>query len=248
MGLRHGMGMPRVVAELGCGRSIGAGLVFLLAGAEQLIALDERDFLERDMLLPMFDALIDLIRAGAEPNTATNFPTFDPPRLRLVDDVAGLRADLERFVRTGQSDRITYRAPWATSNLPRVDFLFSHAVLQQVRDLDALWRDIASILNHGAFTSHQFDMTSFGTSRFWNGHWAYPDWAWNLGLAESKGLFLNRATMTQHVDAAQRHMKMVEPLSQQRDDGLRRAQFTARWRSMSDLDARTYSGVIIGRT
>jgi len=253
VGIRHlamaqkcGMaGVPKVVAELGVGRSLGAGLVFLLAGSEHLIALDERDFLERDRLLAMFDGLVELFRAGARPNTADNFPSFEPPKLLLTERVGELRADLERFVTTGHSRFITYLAPWQTGELPRADFLFSHAVLQQVRNLDKTWRDIAAIMSPGGYTTHQFDMTSFGTSKVWNGHWAYPEWAWKLGLAEEKGLYLNRQPFSGHVEHAKRHARVVWAAGVELDGGLKPSQLAKRWRSLNENDARTHGGFVV---
>src|SRR4051812_17852269 len=67
---------PRVVAELGPGRSLGIGLAALIGGAEHYCALDVvRLAADREANLTVFDQLVMLFRARTPIPGADEFPT-----------------------------------------------------------------------------------------------------------------------------------------------------------------------------
>lgn len=109
--------MPRVVAELGPGSSLGTGLATLLAGAEQYIALDLEEHRNTAHDLDILDQLCELFRAQA---SADDEP-FPPPESREFPPELAARAasnlapDRLRSIRTDLIERkggyVRYVAP-----------------------------------------------------------------------------------------------------------------------------------------
>ena len=97
---------------------------------------------------------------------------------------------------------ISYLAPWSCPEIIKhesADMVLSQAVLEHVEELSALHRAIHGWLKPGGFVSHTIDLTSHGTARNWNGHWACSDRMWKL-IKGRRPYFLNRKTCSEHLD------------------------------------------------
>src|ERR1700712_401828 len=141
-------GVPNTVVELGPGQSLGVGLASLICGSKRYLGLDVMRFVPLETVMPAFDRLVELFRQRERPRNADGFPPYEslldgagfPSQTlpaehmaRMLDAarIAELRAEIERFVRSGgqRAARIEYVAPWRLEQLPsrgKADFLFSH--------------------------------------------------------------------------------------------------------------------------
>lgn len=265
--LAMGAGMPevpRTVAELGPGDSIGAGIAALLSGADRYFALDASRFTRPADNLRVFEAMVELFRRRAAPLRSPRgwpdyapwldqgeFPSgiLTPARLERSLAPDRLRRIRQALAEGGQADEIEihYIAPWDDAGVLEagsIDFLFSHTVLQHVIDLEATQDAIGAWLKPGGWFSHQVDLTSMGLSKVWNGHFACPDPLWDLIKGRRKWL-INRQPVTEHLGAIQRHgMSIAVCLEQHRHDGLPPAVLRRRLQRLDD-QALTCSNVFL---
>ncbi|MDR0746881.1 MAG: class I SAM-dependent methyltransferase [Helicobacteraceae bacterium] len=132
--------MPCRIAEFGPGNSIGVGICALLDGACEYYAFDAYSYADRASALVLLDRLVELADYDKD------------------------RSDRIRRVLNGEKDetiKVDYVAPWENVVvLPKVDFVFSQAVLEHVDDLENFYRAQAQILDRGGLCSHQIDFRS----------------------------------------------------------------------------------------
>lgn len=215
----HGMTtVPRIVAELGPGDSIGVGLAALLSGAERYVAFDAMRHADSASVLSIFDRLVELFEQRAPvpgndrfPELPFDLPNHDFPHEVLTEGhlrsaLAPERIERLRALVAGSvlGAEIDYRAPWdalLTGDEGSVDLLLSNAVMEHVADLPTTYRTLARWLRPGGFASHQIDFRSHGLFRAWDGHWQCPDWLWRLFVGKRLYL-LNRAPLSTHLDLA----------------------------------------------
>jgi len=200
------------VVELGPGDSLGTGLAALLCGAEKYIAIDAVEHADRERNLRIFEDLVGLFRVGAPIPDQQELPQVLPllddyafpncirrglRRDRLDDIAAALRDDLNKKSLATYVNAI--EAPGAILS-ESVDLIFSQAVLEHVDDLDTVYTNCFAWLRPGGIMSHQIDFKSHGTSREWNGHWAYPDSIWRL-IRGKRPYLINRQPCGTHLEA-----------------------------------------------
>jgi hypothetical protein len=201
--------VPRVIAELGPGDSIGIGLMALLTGAERYFALDVVPYGDLQKNLVILDELVALLRARAPIPGDDVFPGMKPeissrafPE-QLIGGAkldAALSAERVREIAwsvahaTDAGSRIHYRAPWTDDTVlekSSVDMIFSQAVLEHVDDLPGVYATMYRWLRAGGTMSHQIDYRCHGKADEWNGHWTYSDAAWKIVVGRRPYL-LNR--------------------------------------------------------
>jgi hypothetical protein len=246
---------PATVAELGPGKSLGAGLAAMLCGADHYYALDVTDYRNSELNLRILDELVALYRARA-PRPSPGWPCFDHllderlfPAGILTDELleASLSQSRVASIRSallhGRSDdgniTITYLAPWRQSDALReapVDLIFSHSVLQYLEDLDVAYALLHGWLKPGGAISHQIDFSSMGLTRKWNGYRSWPEARWKL-IVGTASYVINRQPHSVHLNLLARHgFDVLADLTSHRDDGLRRAELAAAWRQLDDFD------------
>jgi len=222
--LAAGAPMPRHLAELGPGDSVGVCLAALLSGVETAVALD----LTRYRPLRNADMLEELLRQF-ETDAALR-----PPAVVGLDRLQ----DLRELARTDQVVR--YVAPWSDRTAIErgtVDTILSTAVLEHVDDLDATYATMALWLAPGGWMSHSIDLGSHKTSRHWNGHWRYSDRLWPLVAPPRGGM--NRAPASAHIHAAESAGFRIVRLDRDMDADLPTSALQARWRSLDAEDVAT---------
>ena len=261
--------VPRIVAELGPGLSLGVGLAALICGAERYIALDAVRFAPLTHVLPVFDRLVELFVRQERPENATGFPSYEfaldapgfPSRVlpaehmtAMLDParIAALRRDVQTFVDSGglESSRMTYIAPWTLTGVAQcgeIDFLLSHTVLQHVQSVDAIWQQIGALLCSGGVCSHQVNFDSHGTSAIWNGHWVYPEAVWRIALGR-KTFLINREPLSRHITAARKHgLQCLEILQRRDETGVALSALAPRWKGLAEDDRTTRGALIVAR-
>jgi SAM-dependent methyltransferase len=250
----HGMErVPRVLAELGPGDSLGIGIAALLSGVERYRAFDVVRYSDAEGNLPVFEELVRLFekRTG---RPSAGWPDYDRyldgnlfPSHILTEPLLAASLSPERIGRirnsildTGSSrSMITYVVPWSSERVVErgsVDAVMSHAVLEHVADPDAAYRALAQWLRPGGMMSHQIDLTSHKITKQWNGHWAIPEPLWRVTIGRRTYL-LNRMPCSIHIDLLHKHgFEIVHLMKNQRGVGIDRSRLSKRWRTLSDDD------------
>ncbi|HEX9707191.1 MAG TPA: methyltransferase domain-containing protein [Steroidobacteraceae bacterium] len=256
-------GVPRVVAELGPGDSIGIGVAALLSGAEKYYALDLVRYSELRRSLALFDELVRLF-ANREPLPGGGeFPALKPalesdafPH-HILDDttmraalsqarIAAIRAAIDR---AGDSPTmIVYQAPWNDPSVIQpgaVDFIFSQAVLEHVDDLDGVYAAMHRWLAPTGLMSHQIDFQCHRKADTWNGHWTYSDFAWRVVVGR-RAYLLNRAPHSRHLAIlGKRGFGLLVDRPVHSASVLKRRQLAVRFRDLSDDDLTTSGAYVL---
>jgi SAM-dependent methyltransferase len=249
--------VPRAVAELGPGSSIGVGMAALLAGAQRYYALDVVDFTDAQTNLRVLDELVELflrqVPIPASGIHSRRFPDLDNYQLPLdcvvmVDMVRQRTEAIRRDLVDRHCEMIQVAAPWTEQAVPEsIDWIISQSVLEHVDDLNGAYRAMASWLRPGGYASHLIDFSSHGLTREWNGHWAVDDRTWAI-LRGRRPYLLNRAPYAQHKSLAADYG--FAPLMERRSkrfDGLIPSDFVAPFDGMSDEDARAAMVFVVQR-
>jgi len=255
-------GVPRVVAELGPGDSIGIGVAALLSGAEKYDALDLVRYSDLSRTREMFDELVRMFSEREPVPGGSEFPALKPALERndfphhILDNTT-MRAALspariatirEAIDRAGESPTmIVYQAPWNDPSVIQpgsVDFIFSQAVLEHVDDLDGVYAAMRKWLAPAGLMSHQIDFQCHRKADTWNGHWTYSDFAWKLAVG-GRAFLLNRAPHSRHVSLLKQHgFETLIDRPVRSASVLKRRQLAARFRDLSEDDLTT-SGVYL---
>ncbi len=254
---------PCVVAELGPGYSLGAGMAALLSGAEQYYAVDVVGYAGNKKNLKLFDELVELFQARADIPDAAEFPHLKPaldsyafPKDLLSDAhlaqtldeqrVADLRASV---LKTDAPDSpMRYVFPWTDASIlekDSLDMIFSQAVLEHVDELEAAYRALANWLKPTGFMTHTIDFKCHNTAKKWNGHWAIADWQWRL-MRGGRPYLLNRQPHSAHLRLL--HESGFRIRLDQRffsKEGIDRKDLTARFQHLTDEDLKTQGAFIL---
>lgn len=262
MARRYGLkSLPRVVAELGPGGSLGTGLAALLSGAEQYQALDVVNLFDAAINLKILAELEELFLARAPIPNEQEFPQLKPRlesyefpwdiltdgHLKQTLDKQRLEALKQALLRPGKHRAlISYHSPYDINTLAAgsVDLLISQAVLEHVDDLSVVYEAMRVWLRPGGLMSHTIDFKSHGTAEVWNGHWGYSDLVWRL-MRGRKPYLINRYALSTHLELLQRSgFEMICDLREKDPSGISREKLAKRFQNLSDDDLLT-SGAFI---
>jgi hypothetical protein len=217
--------MPRTLAELGPGDSIGVGLAALLSGVDRYYALDVVRYSNTQSNLAIFDELAALSKARD--------PSVSDERIsRIRDAIASGGSECDGVT-------IKYVAPWSeiyAIEPESVDVIVSHAVLEHVVDLESTYRALSLWLKPGGMMSHQIDFTAHGTAEKWNGYRAYPEFLWKT-IVGRRPYLINRQPCSAHLDLLDRNgFEIVSTKRVNRTDGIGRSRLSRHWKNISDDD------------
>ncbi len=253
-------GVPPVVAELGPGNSLGAGLAALLSGAEQYHAFDLVRHGDLGHNLVVLDGLMALFRSHAAvvggPSDVWNFPSHivtDQILARTLNPerVEALRARLLSLdaAHTG-SDYLTYNAPWVDPGVLKpdsVDMIFSVSVLEHVDDLSHTYQAAFQWLRPGAIMAHRIDFGAHEHATPWNGHWAISQPLWQI-MRGRRPYFINRQPYGGHADLMRRSgFEIVREVRHIDRSGIQRSQLAAEFKAISAEDLATRSVYVVAR-
>jgi hypothetical protein len=251
-----------IVVELGPGDSLGTGLAALLSGANRYIAVDIARHADSQQNMRVLEELISLFANRAPIPDNKEFPEvkpsiddfrfpaniLDPDWMQMNLDSRRLQAIADCFLETSKRDPlIQYVDPMAASKAiapGSVDILFSQAVLEHAENLASVYRNCWVWLKPQGLMSHQIDFRSHGTSREWNGHWAYPEAIWRL-IRGNRPYLLNREPCSAHLRLLSESGFQITVEERARlSSRLRRGQMAARFRKLSLQDLTT-AGIYI---
>lgn len=249
-------GVPRTLAELGPGDSLGVGLAALLSGAERYYAFDVLTHAHNERNLQVFDELVEMFRERRPTPDADGWPDVRAamggglfPAQVLTDehldrclDPARVLAIRQALTSLGTSDdgsiEIRYVVPWDDDQAPSatVDLLLSHSVLEHVTDLPSAYASMHRWLRPGGMVSHQVDFGSHALADAWNGQWSFSDLTW-WAIAGNRPYLLNRQPCSVHVAGlADAGLQPVCELRNVRPSDVPRHRLARRFRSLSEQD------------
>lgn len=257
--------VPRVIAELGPGDSLGIGLAALLSGSEKYYAFDAVKFINEKKNLEVLDELINLFRRHEPipgeyefPKVRPRLESYDFPEYILTENL--LRESLGRdrlmsirnaLLKLSGGNRenamISYLAGWYDSTLVKagtVDMVYSQAVLEHVDDLPHTYDVLAKWMKPNGLMSHVIDFNCHKTANKWNGHWAYSDFTWRL-IRGKRPYLLNRQPHSTHISLLEKNsFKIVSVIREKDLSGIARKSLSSGFKYISDDDLTTRTSFI----
>jgi len=257
--------IPKIIAELGPGDSLGMGLCALLSGAEMYFAFDVVKYANPEKNLEIFGELVDLFRERAAIPDDREFPRVKPkltsygfPDCILTEELLKNSLDEKRLDRirnsaknpSGSESMIAYQVPWNDSLIIKknsVDMIFSQATLEHVDDIGKTYEIMREWLKPGGFMTHQIDLKCHGTAIEWNGHWTYSDFWWKMIRGRRQWL-LNRLPCSAHLDLAEENnFEIVLTKRIKASSKIKRESLNKKFKNISDEDLETSGVFFIAR-
>jgi hypothetical protein len=255
---RQKQSVPKIVAELGPGHSLGIGFCALLSGSDQFHALDIVKHWDSELNIKIFDELVDFFRNKAsipcENQFARVIPRLDtykfPSEILTTEQLKfSLSEDRINAIRKEILDSknpnntyIRYHIPWSSPEIienETVDFVYSQSVLQYIEDLDHTYSAIRKWLKPSGIMSHSIDLSSIGITKKWNYHWTFEEVEWKI-IKEDRSFIISRHPLSAHLQKhAHYKFKILESIANTKDTHLKRSQLAKAFKGLSDEDLTT---------
>lgn len=255
---------PTTVLELGPGDSLGIGLMAILTGSQQYIAVDAVRHADTETSLTVFDELVTLLInrspipfdgecAAIRPELIEyGFPhaLFHQDYLSAALSTQRLSAIRQAIINPSRDGLIQYYAPLGEMShisAESIDWIFSQAVMEHVDEPEETYKQCYRCLKPGGFMTHQIDYQCHETAQEWNGHWRYPNWLWAL-IRGRRPWFVNRLS-----NSAQRQLQENNGLSilaeilQKGVRGIKRSHLASPFRNLSDQDLITAGAMLVSQ-
>jgi SAM-dependent methyltransferase len=260
---QHGLAEnPRVVAELGPGDSLGAGLAAVLSGADRYYAFDIVSYADVETNLRVLEELVDLY-AQRSPVTGEGFrwsPMFELDRFPedsvsevqveralAAERLDAVRGAVQRLGKEHGGVVVAYEPSWLRADVgpsEQPHIIFSQAVLEHVDDLRTTYEAMFRWLAPGGFISHEIDFRSHDYARAWNGHWTYPEAAWAL-IRGRRRFAINREPLSTHLRLIEGvGFRIVNVKRLVSESTIPQRRLAARFRSLSEEDLTTRTALI----
>lgn len=187
------------VAEIGPGDCLGVGLAALICGSKNYYPIDTYPRSRNFNNVLIFDELVRLFENRTPIPDDPEFPKAIP-KLKSYEFPPALVIDKSRLqtIRNMIPDLERHEA----RDTPKVDFLFSVAVMEHVENPDEAYRRDYAYLKNGGIFAHAIGLNAHGTAARWNGHWTYSPFIWRLIKGRTKYL-VNRWPHSWHVKSLQ---------------------------------------------
>ena len=260
------VGMPRFVAEIGPGDSLGIGIAALMSGCESYRAFDVVRSASTLENIAIFDELSELFESQADIPGDVEFPLISPrlssylfpsdilptARLQVLLNQQRLKAIRDALKEMGpngkQSEFISYTVPWSTlseHNESTLDMIFSQAVMEHVEDLHNSYHAMFRWLKPGGFMSHQIDFSSHNVSNIWNKQWSYDRWVWAL-IKGRRPFLQNRHPLSVHENIMKQcGFNIVGKVTKEDKNGIRLDDLAKDFLDMSDKDFITRGAYVL---
>ncbi|WP_407429755.1 methyltransferase domain-containing protein [Arcticibacter sp.] len=251
-------GVPKRVAELGPGDSLGIGFAALLSGCETIRAFDVIKYWNVDRNLKIFDELVVLFKNRAPIPDNREYPRVQPridshefPGNILSEDILKESLSDQRLEAIRKEIRdpdnpsnylVRFFVPWddyQVINPESVDFVYSQAVLEHVEDLDGTYIAFSKWLKKGGIMSHSIDFKCHRTTTSWNGHRTYREWEWKI-VKGGRMFLINRLPYSVHRDLQGKHgFEVLKEIPVVMENRIPRHKFAQKFRNLSEEDMTT---------
>ena len=267
--------VPRIVAELGPGDSVGVGLAALLTGTSEYYALDIKEYADTKRNLKIFDELVALfIKQEPIPDDkeldfvrpklhSYAFPAEILPREYMEkmlnkERVSAIRQQVENLSdEIGANIKINsapcgikYIAPWDNKDKigkNSVDLLISQAVMEHVASPNHTYEIIYKWLKPSGYLSQDVDFRSHNLTWRWNSHWRLNSFVWQM-LIGKKDWVINREPYSRHLDLIKNTGLVLINDQKTRDEtGIKREKLNEDFIYLSDEDLITSGAYMLAR-
>ena len=264
---RYGLNtVPKAIAELGPGNSLGVGLSGMLSGANRLFALDVVNYTSVERNLAVFEQLAEMFRRREGIPDEREFPSLWPtlnsyefPSEILTEERmdTALRPERLNAIRAAICQRdtaghivIQYQSPWWASEVIQhdaVDMVLSQYVLEHVDQLDKTYAAISQWLRPGGISSQVVDFSCHNLVEPWNGHWRYGPTTWQL-IRGKKPYLLNRVPCSRHLELLNINgLSIVDVLRGKAKSNMQRQSLAPVFRKLSEDDITTRCAYILAK-
>jgi hypothetical protein len=258
--------IPRVVAEIGPGDSLGVGLASLLSGSEKYYALDVIKYWNNEKNIQILDDLIVLFRSKARIPGKEEYPEIKPeidtdlfPSHIISDEQlkSALSPDRIRKIKeelidiyNPKNEIIKCQIPWYDPGViidNTIDFIFSQAVFEHVEDLDNTYYSMSKWLRPAGYMSHQIDFKSHNITKTWNGQYQFSDWEWNL-VKGGRPFLINRQPLSSHYKYNDKYnFTKLKTILLHKENSLSYSQLAKKYKNLSDEDLTTSGAFILSQ-
>lgn len=242
---------PKTILELGPGKSLGTGIAGLISGANKYYALDVTKFADTKKDLKIFNQLVKKFRRQEPTDKTWPFPDFILNRKKLTKLLNKKRLqNIQKAILSQNSGlgeiQIDYFAPWENAKIIKdgsIDFIFSQATLEHIKNLDFAYSAMHQWLKPGGYMYHLIDFSSHDICREWNGHWRYSDWVWKICRYH-----INRKPYSSHIKLLKKYnFKIVFLLKGSRKSAIKRSALAKSFRKLSNQDLTTNNVFLIAK-
>ncbi|MDP9079830.1 MAG: class I SAM-dependent methyltransferase [Bacteroidota bacterium] len=260
--VRHGV--PKRVAELGPGDSLGIGFAALLSGCEAFRAFDVIKYWDVERNLKIFEELVVLFKNKAPIPDNTVYPRIQPqienyefPDNILSDEILEHSLSEPRLeairqeIKNPDSPRNTlvkFYVPWDDYKVispDSIDFVYSQAVLEHVEDLDKTYVAFSKWLKKGGIMSHSIDFKCHRTTTRWNGHRTYSELGWKI-VKGGRMFLINRLPYSINLELQKKHgFRILKAIPLKMPNDIPRNKFSQRFRNLSEEDMTTSEAYIL---
>lgn len=251
-------GVPKRVAELGPGDSLGIGFAALLSGCESIRAFDVIKYWNVERNLKIFEELVVLFKNKAPIPGNTEYPRTQPKldtyafpdnilsEEILKDSLSESRLEaIREEIKNPDNPRNTlvkFYVPWDDYKVispGSIDFVYSQAVLEHVEDPEGTYIAFSKWLKKGGIMSHSIDFKCHRTTKRWNGHRTYSEFEWNV-VKGGRMFLINRLPYSAHRELQKKHgFRILKDLPVTMANDIPRDEFSQRFRNLSEEDMTT---------
>lgn len=256
--------VPKKVAELGPGDSLGIALSALLSGSESAIALEVDKYGSVDKNIKIFDELVEMFRNKAPIPDQHEYPlvipyleTYDFPSHIITDEILekslteyrinAIREEL-KDVYNPDNNYIKYHIPWDSEDvidIETIDFVYSQAVMEHVEDVEGTYNSMYKWLKVGGLTSHSIDFKSHGITNSWNGYRMLSEFEWKI-VKGGRAFLINRVPYSTHVELQKKlNLKILINIPYKSENKIPHRQLSKKFKNLSNEDMTTSEAFIM---
>lgn len=257
--------VPKKVAEIGPGDSLGTGLAALISGVDEYYAFDVVKYFNVEKNLKVFDELVALFENREPVPDEKEFPRLKPclksyefpsgvlseehmHRAMNPERLSRIRNAIEHMNKPAGDIRIYYSPEWHDQSMiaeESVDMIFSQAAMEHVDDLENGYKAMYRWLKRRGVMSHTIDFKCHGLATRWNGHWAYSDATWKL-LRGKLPYLINREPHSTHAGMIRQNgFDIRQDIRTETRSGVDRQSLHRRFRRLTDEDLLTSDAFIL---
>jgi len=195
------------IGEIGNGGSFGLGICALLSGSAEYTSLEIERIFDVDLNLILLDDIVQLFKQktpiSSQLNTSIDIKCFDYPEdlikpLFLNERyIEGLRAEISEGLIN--QNRLRILKNWQDYPSQNLDFIFSRAVMEHVRNPSNVYKSAINHLHVNALMLHDIELHSHGITNEPDGHYEIPERVWKIIYGKRK-YFLNRWSLEEHLE------------------------------------------------
>lgn len=210
------------IGEIGAGGSLGIGFCALLTGTQKYYALEintsidiEKNIRLLDEILILFKNKTPISKEFKQINVQIKNHDFPEALIKPNFYQNELVNNLKNVLKDGivNNEYIQIINKWEESTSLNLNFVFSRAVMEHVKNPLEVYQAIHHHLLESTYMLHDIELHSHEITRKPNGHYNIQPKAWFI-IFGKRGYFLNRWTLSDHIIAIEKCNFSIEKTHQ----------------------------------